>query len=46
MLETYRPGIGLEGVWRTIGDVGTAMVVGGSASAVVVLQAAEVTVGC
>ena len=46
VLETYRPGIGLEGVWRTIGDVGTTMVVGGSASAVVVLQAADVTVGC
>ncbi|KAF8547175.1 hypothetical protein OG21DRAFT_1517598 [Imleria badia] len=41
LLETYRPGVGLEGMQRTIGDVGTAMVVGGSASAVVVLQAAD-----
>lgn len=42
LLETYRPGVGLEGMRRTIGDVGTAMVVGGSASAVVVLQTADV----
>ena len=46
VLETYRPGVGLEGMRKTIGDVGTAMVVGGSASAVVVVQAADVTVGC
>ena len=45
VLETYRPGVGLEGMRRTIGDVGTAMVVGGSASAVVVVQVADVTVG-
>jgi hypothetical protein len=44
VLETYRPGVGLEGVRRTIGDVGTAMVVGGSASAVVVVQATDVAV--
>lgn len=40
--ETYRPGVRLEGMRKTIGDVGTAMVVGGSASAVVVVQAANV----
>ena len=45
VLETYRPGVGLEGMRKTIGDVGTAMVVGGSASAVVVVQAADVAVG-
>lgn len=44
VLETYRPGVGLEGMRKTIGDVGTAMVVGGSASAVVVLQAADAAV--
>ena len=45
VLETYRPGVGLEGMRKTIGDVGTAMVVGGSASAVVVVQTADVAVG-
>ena len=44
VLETYRPRVGFEGMRRTIGDVGTAMVVGGSANAVVVVQAADVTV--
>jgi len=42
VLETHRPGMRLEGLRTTIGDVGTAMVVGGSASAVVVVQAANV----
>ena len=46
LLEASRSGIGpiaLEGMRKTIGDVGTAMTVtiGGSASAVVVLQAAH-----
>ncbi|KAG6376879.1 Sodium/hydrogen exchanger family-domain-containing protein [Boletus reticuloceps] len=46
LLETYyRPGIpGVEGMRKTIGDVGTAMVLGGSAGAVVVLQAADIAV--
>ncbi|KAF8125760.1 Sodium/hydrogen exchanger family-domain-containing protein [Boletus edulis] len=44
LLETYyRPGVpGVEGMRKTIGDVGTAMVLGGGA--VVVLQAAEIAV--
>lgn len=46
MLEGGRLGVGpvgLEGMRRTIGDVGTAMTVGvGAASAVVVVQAAHV----
>lgn len=45
LLETCRSGLRPEGMRKTIGDVGTAMVVSGSASAVVVLQAANVALG-
>ncbi|KAG8214380.1 Sodium/hydrogen exchanger family-domain-containing protein [Butyriboletus roseoflavus] len=43
VMETCRSGVGMEVMRRTIGDVGAAMVVAaGSASGVVVVQAAEV----
>lgn len=45
LLETFRPGLKPEGMRRTIGDVGTAMVMSGSASAVVVMQAANMASG-
>ena len=42
VMETYRSGVGVEVIRRTIGDVGAAMLVGvGSPSGVVVAQAAE-----
>ena len=42
-METYRSSVGVEVMRRTIGGVGTAMLVGvGSPSGVVVVQAAEV----
>lgn len=42
VMETCRSGVGMEVMRRTIGDVGAAMVVAaGSASGVVVVQAAE-----
>ncbi|KAH0826161.1 hypothetical protein J3R83DRAFT_5580 [Lanmaoa asiatica] len=47
VVETYcRPGVGVEVMRRTIGDVGAAMVVSaGTASGVVVVQAANVVLG-